>query len=372
MYLYEKLVRKHEHFAKVLKWGMAYTLIAATIASPWYIKNYVWFHNPLYPFFTGELADFGPEGIRYFSADDEHKLDAHFERTRQEMPEVVNKQEEALKQAVSERLQRYPMRLWEFFTRPESYLMSEAFHLPNYLFLLIPLILFLKPRSWVPWLLVLSTVYPPLTIVTAYTLTTLANRVSKSSFARSLPIWPVAISLCFVVLITLSLLLHFNSFRYFAGTISRHEFLLRFPYRARTDFINTKLPATSRVMLVGAQITYGLHREYLSDESWFATKWRRLLVRNSSLEGVNEDLKQDGFTHILYCPGLFTYAAKMGISGHGQSALMSQSQDITSQARSLGPETTLLRNWSTFTLYRSKFLEPIYSDDYGCEVLKIK
>jgi hypothetical protein len=391
MYLIERLVRKREHFASVLKYGIAYTFIAATIASPWYIKNYVWFHNPVYPFFTGELADFGPQGIRYFNADDEHKLDVHFERTRQEIPEVVNEQEEELKKAIDARLQRHPMRLWEFFTSPDSYLMSEAFHLPNYLFLLIPLILFLKPRGWVLWLLVLSLafaftitasswiaryllpVYPPLTIVTAYTLERFSNRLSKSaSFAQRLPIWPVAISLSAVVVISVSLMLHFNSFRYVTGSISRHEFLLRFPYRARTDFINSKLPATSRVMLVGAQITYGLQREYLGDESWFATKWRRLLIRNSSLEEVNQDLKQHGFTHILYCPGLFTYAARMGIRGTGGTDLMSQSQNLSDEARRLGPEYQLLRNWSTFTLYRRKFLQTIYSDSYECEVLQIK
>ncbi len=391
MYLIERLVRKREHFATVLKHGIAYTFIAATIASPWYIKNYVWFHNPVYPFFTGELADFGPQGIRYFNADDEHKLDVHFERTRQEIPEVVNEQEGELKKAIDARLPRHPMRLWEFFTRPESYLMSEPFQLPNYLFLLIPLILFLKPRGWVLWLLVLSLafaftvaasswiaryllpVYPPLTIVTAHTLERCSNRLNKrAAFVQRLPIWPVAISLSAVIVISVSLMVHFNSFRYVTGSISRHEYLLRFPYRARTDFINSKLPATSRIMLVGAQITYGLKREYLSDESWFATKWRRLLVRNSSLEEVNQDLKGHGFTHILYCPGLFTYAAKMGIRGTGGTELMSQSQNLSDEARRLGPEYQLLRNWSTFTLYRGKFLETIYSDNYGCEVLQIK
>jgi hypothetical protein len=37
-----------------------------------------------------------------------------------------------------------------------------------------------------------------------------------------------------------------------------------------------------------------------------------------------------------------------------------------------GPEYQLLRNWSTFTLYRAKFLETVYVDDSNCEVLRIK
>jgi hypothetical protein len=168
------------------------------------------------------------------------------------------------------------------------------------------------------------------------------------------------------------LIIHFKTLQYVTGTISRHQYLLAFPYRARTDFINTSLPINSRVMFVGAQIPYGLKRDYLSDATWFATEWRRVLVRNSSLEELNQYLKQQGFTHVLYCPRLFTYAAKMGISGTGGTALMSQGQSVSEEARRLGPEYQLLRNWSTFTLYRSEFLEPIYSDSNGCEVLKIR
>ena len=391
MYLIERLVRKRERFFSVFTYGVAYVFIAAAVASPWYIKNYVWFHNPMYPFMTGEVADFGPKGIRYFDAADDVKLNLHFEHARQQMPEVVNAQEQELIEATHTRLPRHPLRLWEFFTNSESYLMSEPFHSPNYLFLLVPLILFVKPRRWVLWLLILSLAfaltvaagswiarymlpaYPSLTIVVAYKLATLPKRISKSaSFAEIVSLWPVVICLGGVLVVTVSLIVHFNTLHYVMGRMSRHQYLLAFPYQARTDFINTNLPTDSRVMLMGAQIPYGLKRDYLSDPTWFATEWRRLLVRNSSLEEVNLDLKQRGFTHILYCPRLFTYAAKMGIDGTGGTALMSQGQSVSDEARRLGPEYQLLRNWSTFTLYRSKFLEPIYLDSNGCEVLKIK
>jgi hypothetical protein len=53
--------------------------------------------------------------------------------------------------------------------------------------------------------------------------------------------------------------------------------------------------------------------------------------------------------------------------------LISQNRTNDSElGRSLGAEYELLRNWSTFTHYRAKFLEPVYVDESNCEVLRIK
>ncbi len=157
MYIVERLIRRREHFATVLRRGFGYMCIAAAIASPWYVKNYVWFHNPLYPFLIGEVADFGPQGVRYFNIDDERKLDAHFDLVRRELPEVVKAQESVVKHAVDLRLQRHAMRPWEFFIRPNTYLVADFRHYPNYLFLVIPLLFFLRRPKWIVWLLVMST-----------------------------------------------------------------------------------------------------------------------------------------------------------------------------------------------------------------------
>ena len=392
MYLVERLVRKRDHLNSVLKYGIAYTFVAVTIASPWYIKNYVWFHNPVYPFFTGELADFGQQGFRYFTEDDEHRLNSHFETARKEIPEIVNAQEEELIQAKNARPPRHPMRLWEFFTKPHTYLMSEAYHFPNYLFLLIPLLPLLKPRSWVAWLLGLSLgflfivtwtswiaryllpAYPSLTVVAAYTLTTLSERLTKTtSFTRRLPAYIVAVALATIAPAYALSMLRFNTFGFLSGKISRHEFLIPLPNSRPIDFINTQLPTTARVMIIGVQMNYGIQRDYLTDESWFATKWRRLLVRNSSLEEVNEDLKRQGFTYILFTPRLFTAAAKEGIRGTGAMDLLDRNRNpFSDETHRLGPEFPLLRNWATFTLYQRKFLETVYSDENGYQIFKIK
>jgi Dolichyl-phosphate-mannose-protein mannosyltransferase len=387
LYLTET-IRSRESAGEILRRGIAYTFIALALASPWYIKNAIWFKNPIYPFVTGEVATFGADGIRYFNADDERKLDAHFATARNEMPERVKAQEEELQLQSDTRLIRHPMRLWEFFLRPNAYLMAEPNQYPNYLFLIIPLIVFLKPGRWVWWLLILGLAftlsvtltswiarylvpaYPSLTIVAAYTLTSLATRLeSRLSIARILPVYVLAGLLAIVVAACAASMRQFKSLHFVTGLISRHSFLAPLPFYQPIDFINNQLPENTRVMTIGSQMNYGLKRQYYADESWFATKWRRLLAHNDSLEGVTQELKARGFTHILYNPTLFRFAARMGVEGTGGMNLMAKDKDGSGRS---GLEYQLLRNWSTFTLYKEKFLETVYSDENGYEVLRIK
>jgi len=85
---------------------------------------------------------------------------------------------------------------------------------------------------------------------------------------------------------------------------------------------------------------------------------------------------------------LFLFAAQMGLEsgqavpqkpGPLAAALMGRqprSANDTAQnfeeAKRLGSDYPLLRNWATFTLYRNKFLETVYSDDEGYRVYRIR
>jgi 4-amino-4-deoxy-L-arabinose transferase-like glycosyltransferase len=378
MYMVQRLAINRDRVNAVLVQGIVYALLAFTIASPWYIKNYVWFHNPVYPLITGEVADFGPQGVRYFDANDEQRLEAHINAVRTEAPELVNAQEQELTNTINARIERHPLRWWEFFFQPQKYLMAEPYHYPNYLFLIIPFLVFVKKPRWIVWLLLLSLgfvfivtwnswiaryllpAYPALTIVAAYALVKLTERLKQEKLA----IFALAAALGVVIAIGVKSMVAFNSFSYLAGINSRRQTISRFTYYRPIDFINTQLPATARILVIGDQLSYGIEREYVGDESWFATKWRRLLARNASLSEVNEDLKRQGFTHILYSPELFKFSALMGTHGTGGMEM------ITSQQNN--PEHQVLRNWSTFTLYQQKFLEPVYSDSNHFFVFKIK
>ena len=165
----------------------------------------------------------------------------------------------------------------------------------------------------------------------------------------------------------------FNSLDYLTGRTSYSESIAQFTYHRPIEFINTQLPSNARILVIGAQLTYGIERDYVGDESWFATKWRRLLAQNRSLAEVNEDLKRQGFTHVLFSAELFKFAAYMGTHGTGGMELISSGKDDSSEeARRLGPEYQLLRNWSTFTMYQKQFLEPVYSDQYHYQIFRIK
>jgi hypothetical protein len=404
MYLVESLRKRS--LGSTLKYGIAYAAIALAVASPWYAKNYAWFGNPFYPFFTGEVASYGPDGLRYFNSQDERKLDAHFDVVRRENPAVVKDAADAIAGNASVLPERHPMRPWEVYLRPNTYLMAEARHYPNYLFLVLPLSLFIIRRRWLVWLLGLSIcyfvlatwsswiaryllpAYPALTILTAYTLVSIGDWLKrKNARLGQLPMYVVLMALMVVVATSFKSLIGRNGFPFVAGTISRRDFMRGFSYYRPVDFINTELPADARIMSIGAQMTYGIQRPYLSDETWYTTKWRRLLVHNDSLEGVHQDLKRQGVNYILFDPGLFLFAAEMGLD-QGQvvppvprplaartlgTKFESDNELKRSfdEARRLGPNFALLRNWATFAQFRDKYLEQVYTDENGYKIYRV-
>lgn len=75
--------------------------------SPWYVKNAVWFRNPVYPFFTGEVSEYAEGKVRYFDEKDERKIAAHYERARQEIPSILAAQEQAASLRPEMKLLRY-------------------------------------------------------------------------------------------------------------------------------------------------------------------------------------------------------------------------------------------------------------------------
>jgi hypothetical protein len=407
MYVIDSLLKRKTSFVNMLKYGIGYVVIALAVASPWYAKNYAWFGNPVYPFFTGEVASYGPDGLRYFNSEDERKLDAHFDVVRKENPRVVQLAEAAITRSASMQLERHPMRPWEVYLKPNTYLMAEARHYPNYLFLVLPLSFFMIRQRWLVWLLALSIcyfvmatwsswiaryllpAYPALSIIAAYTLVTAGDWLKpKSEWLSRLPLYLVLIALTVVVATSLKSLAGRNSYSFIAGTTSRRDFMRGFTYYRPIDFINTELPADARVMSLGAQMLYGLQRPYLSDETWYTTKWRRLLVHNDSLEDVNQDLKRQRVNYILFDSGLYLFAAQMGLE-QGQVVppvprpLAAAAMGVNFQADNelkrsfeeahrLGPNFPLLRSWATFVDYRDKYLEEVYRDENGYRIYKVR
>ena len=137
--------------------------------------------------------------------------------------------------------------------------------------------------------------------------------------------------------------------------------------------MNRNLPADARVMSLGTEMCYHLRRPYVSDGSWDATEWRRLLVKSSSLEDVNRELIHQGFTHVVFAKWYFELIAKTGWPKPGGSRFLASGKYADhNRILQFGPDYTSLRNWVTFDAYRREFLELIYTDPNGYEVYRIK
>ncbi|MCI0486436.1 MAG: glycosyltransferase family 39 protein [Blastocatellia bacterium] len=406
MFLIENL-RRRKPLLEIIKYGLAFTIIAVAVALPWYAKNYVWFHNPVYPLLTGEVAEYSSEQVRYFNPEDKIRLDGHLNAVRNEIPDVVKTIEGSLAEAASFRVERHPLRFWEYFTKPELYNVAEPYLDPNYLFLLTPLLIFFPKRKWLIWLAVFSIafylivamtswvgryllpIYPPLTVLAAYVLAQLSDKLQpRAPAARWLPIIALVITVGSTAFVSISLTQAMDGLSFITGNISRRQFMLVLFYYPSIDFVNRHLPKDARVMMLGAQMCYDVDRDYIADTSWDATEWRRLLIRNDSLEEVAQDMKRQGITHFFYSPGLFKFAAMTGreggagvgegSKGHGIFKLISflgRTKASSGQPDAIEPQPDYyieLRNWATLELFRRKFLEPIYADQSGYYIYRFK
>jgi hypothetical protein len=388
MYLYECLFKKRQPVMKVLTNGIIFVAIAFAGICPWLVKNYAFFKNPVYPFMTGEVAEYNGSDIRYFNADDEQKMEAFYAQARKEIPQENAEIEQDMAYRATLKPERHPFRVWEYYTQPDTYNMGEEpYHNPNYLFLVVPLLLILPKQRWVGWMAIFSLgfylfvastawiaryylpLYPALTLISVYVLTTLSERLKKyAPIASILPTVAVATAVVLTAFVFAVQIYKAGGISYLSGSLSRREFLQAVFYHPIIDHINRNTLPTDKVMLVGAQMGYHLERDYLADAGWDTVEWQRLMVRNNSFEQINDELKRRGITHILFITGLFRFVALMGREGSGPSGAMYKAA-FSSQGRL--DYYVQLRNWVTFECYRKKFTETVASDgDYF--ILKIK
>jgi len=391
-------LRRKFPISSVIKDCAIFIFITVIIASPWYIKNAVWFHNPVYPYFTGEVAEYDAGKLRYFNLEDEKRIARHFELARKEIPEVVKEQERTLAAYAERRVKRNPFRLWEYFTRPDDYGMAEPGQTPNYLFLIAPLILLFRRSRWALWLMCLSVaffiltavsawvaryflpLYPPLTVLSAHTFTGLADRLGRFRYAG------LALA-ALIVLVALAV-----GFRNCESEI-RDKGVVAYlmGYRSRlnfqsgtlnsygpAEFINYRLPAGSKVMMIGEQLSYEIRRPCIMDAGWDSIEWRRLLAGHENLDDVHRSLKNRGVAFVAYQPALYPFVAWIGRKGSGPSGeTMRFGANYILQASgraSLPDYYVLQQNWATFEMYQRNFLDVIQGDagPMGYKIYRLK
>lgn len=386
MLLFEWLVRKHVARMTALRDVFIFSTIILVTASPWLIKNYVWFQNPVYPFRTGEVAQFDEGKPRYFNQQDERQQEAHFARVRQEAPELVGRIEKELVEEASLRSSRHPLRFWEYYTNPNAYFLGDYRHYPNFAFLLAPLYLFLPKRKWLSWWVVLCIaffliatsatwisrfllpIYPALALIAGYSLAVLANKLSaRTPLGRGLPGYIVPAFLAVPIVVSIGSITMMNNLSFISGKLSRREFLNQVAYHHPVRFVNDNAPPGSKVKLFGFQMGYHMRHPYLADESWENTEWRRLLALNKSFDEIDGALKRQGITHIIFSPTLTRLAVRVGRRGSGGVEYISEDRALVEHP-STGPtpDYLALRSLSTFDFYRVNYLDPVYvSSDFA-------
>jgi len=390
MFCVERL-RKRIPLAVITRDGLLFIAVALATSAPWFVKNAVWFHNPVYPFFTGEVAGFENGSPRYFTAEDERKIAAHFEQSRKENPEAVAAIEKNMADRAARRPERHPLRFWEYFTRPNNYNVADPTLSPNYLFLCVPLLLLARRSRWVVWLLVISAgfflltvrtvwvaryllpLYPALTVVAAYALEDIAERIGKYfRHARLLAAVFVSGALITVLAQGGYQLAVKKAWPFVNGTLSRQEFLTsaRGDYRM-LDTVNRQLPPGGRVLMIGAQLSYGLNHPHISDGGWTSVEWRKLLSSHASFEEIHQALKNEGVQCVIYYPNLFGFVAYIGAEGSGPSGDVSFGKRSVNGAPDYLPQ---LQNWVTFDAYSRRYLDRVYGNDsmFGFKVFRLK
>ena len=391
-------LRRKSPISAVIKDGAVFIAITVIISSPWYIKNAVWFHNPVYPYFTGEVTEYEAGKLRYFNLEDEKRIARHFERAQKEIPETLREQERTLAAYAAQRVKRNPFRFWEYFTRPDDYGTAEPGQTPNYLFLIAPLFLLSRRSRWALWLLCLSVaffiltaasawvaryflpLYPPLTVLTAHTFSELAERLGRFRYAGlALAAMVVFIALTVVFGKSQREIRDKGVIAYLTGYRSRLNFQsgTLSSYRP-AEFINYQMPSGSKVLMIGEQLSYEIRRPCIMDAGWDSIEWRRLLAHNESLDEVHQSLKNRGVALIAYQPALFPFVAWIGRKGSGPSGeTMRFGENLILQASertSLPDYYVLQQNWATFEMYQRNFLEMIQGDanPMGYKIYRLK
>jgi len=271
---------------------LLWVALATALASPWYLKNWIWLGNPIYPYFFG--------GLNY-----------PIERVQADAYLATNL-------GCGHSLQCYLSLPWMIYTH--SYLFGHAPPaFPSFLSLFLPFWLVWRKNRTVNWLLALSLarfvfwaittqdlrfllpIYPALSVVTAYVLYQIANLKSRrlpwDFFVHATVISVLLISLGLQLLITLLTL--GNPFPVILGLESADAYLRHsLNDYAAIKYVNQNLPEKSRLLLIGDKRGYYLQRDYIPDATnniW----WGYLEPLGGSEEGILALLQSWGVSHIL-------------------------------------------------------------------------
>lgn len=319
---------------------LLFGVVSGLVASPWYLKNWLWLGNPIYPFFIGGL-NYGPHQV---------EATAYLARNR----------------GLGHCLRCYLLLPWNIYTRSEHFgHVHPAW--PSPLYLLLPFWVLWRMNRIVNLLLALSFVrfalwavstqdlryllpiYPILSVATAYILGRATGPGRFKQLRRSM----ITVLALLVMLLSLKVQTTIedwslgNTLPVVLGLESQVNYLGRnlIDYPA-TEFINDNLPLDAEVLLIGDARGYYLRRQYIPDTTihlW----WGYLVPVGGSLEGILAQLKEWGVSHILYSEGGVEWVSRWDPEGRAE------------------------RGAELFASFKERYLVELYKDNAKFHVYRI-
>ncbi len=279
-------------------------VIAALVAAPWYLRNWLWLGNPVYPFFTGY---YGLNGVMQKPTG---ALAGLGDWTGMGMGNDLSA------------LLAFPFNVyihWERF----GVVTNRAG--PTLFFLLLPLYLFVAKSRVLNWLWLLCglmfaawwpltqnlrylmIIFPWLAIIAAYIIEALRQKFALSRVRVLLN--GLLVSFFVLALLLkggLLLMLNEGALAFLSGQISRERFLsanvLDYP---AMQFMNAQLPPEARVFAIGNSRVYYVKRDLIPDDTHL--NWIELAALGKTVDGVAARLQMLGVTHVWLSNGELAY-----------------------------------------------------------------
>jgi hypothetical protein len=297
---------------------VAFALPAGLIAAPWYVKNVVWFGNPVWPFLAGNPNDFN----MYLGAT------THFTGTSGILGPLL-----------------LPVYLYSY----------GSFELPMVRpplqLLVIPLYVLMPKHRVVTTLLCLATVHflvwsqgahllryllqalPALSIVAAYILGRLVASETGGAMGRRLAAGVMLIGLAVPTIFAVAVVFTEGPMTQLVGLESRQVYLERkVANHSLVTFLNEREEGVIRVLMIGDNRSY-----YLRQPAWV-------------------DVSMEVFQSVVLAPDART--ARERLAERGISHVMVNSNDLFFYLP-IDPERRILSWWDRFEAGRSGYLIPI-------------
>jgi hypothetical protein len=284
--------------------GLLFGLVALAVAAPWYLKNWLWLGNPVYPLWFG-----GQGWDAYRSANLEFMGTAYGPRRG-----VVG----------------FLLQPWDLFRYSIGYFGPIPFAFPSPLSLLLPLYLLVRRRTDINLVLLigllrfgswavsarnaryLMDIYPLLSVAIAYLLAELARWRRVRVLIQGAVFVLLVANLAWQAL----LLVQEGPLSVVLGLESREEYLAEHnqPPCQAVRFIN-RLPASSRVFFIGNGQSYYVTTDHVADVSH--SNWGHLVYQwGEEPAQLHQALVAQGVTHVYYSG--YDFAWRLNFDFEGQ------------------------------------------------------